>query len=203
MADLPFDQGERLHVGIFSQKELCCVPDEVRIHRLVHGRHSLAPTGTAAAQEPAKPPLTVVPDVDLGRYMGTWHEVARLPFITRPTVPATSRPPASAARRRQPPRGQPLPKEGRHGQRSEGLGQAREQGWAGQQAEGPLRPGVAVLHPGCLGRLLGPGARARLLVRRRRRTRTEEPSGPSRTPSMDEAALQAILDQVRANGITT
>ena len=40
----------------------------------------LAPVWMAAAQEPAKPPLTVVPDVDLGRYMGTWHEIARLPF---------------------------------------------------------------------------------------------------------------------------
>ena len=34
----------------------------------------------AVAQEPAKAPLPVVPDVDLARYMGTWHEVARLPF---------------------------------------------------------------------------------------------------------------------------
>jgi len=32
------------------------------------------------AQEPARPPLSVVPDVDLSRYMGTWHEIARLPF---------------------------------------------------------------------------------------------------------------------------
>jgi apolipoprotein D and lipocalin family protein len=32
------------------------------------------------AQERAKAPLTVVPGVDLSRYMGTWHEIARLPF---------------------------------------------------------------------------------------------------------------------------
>ena len=32
------------------------------------------------AQEQQQPPLTVVPDVDLQRYMGTWYEIARLPF---------------------------------------------------------------------------------------------------------------------------
>jgi apolipoprotein D and lipocalin family protein len=34
----------------------------------------------AHAQERAKPPLRVVSDVSLARYMGTWHEIARLPF---------------------------------------------------------------------------------------------------------------------------
>ena len=34
----------------------------------------------AFAQEPRRPPLRVVSDVDLPRYMGTWYEIARLPF---------------------------------------------------------------------------------------------------------------------------
>ncbi len=34
----------------------------------------------ASTQEAAKPPLRVLSDVDLARYMGTWYEVARLPF---------------------------------------------------------------------------------------------------------------------------
>lgn len=34
----------------------------------------------ARAQEPVKTPLKAVPGMDLDRYMGTWHEVARLPF---------------------------------------------------------------------------------------------------------------------------
>jgi len=32
------------------------------------------------AEQPGKVPLNVVPKVDLPRYMGTWYEVARLPF---------------------------------------------------------------------------------------------------------------------------
>ncbi|MCC6397438.1 MAG: lipocalin family protein [Bacteroidetes bacterium] len=32
-----------------------------------------------SAQESGVPPLTVVPEVDLNRYMGTWYEIARLP----------------------------------------------------------------------------------------------------------------------------
>ncbi len=40
----------------------------------------LAPAGGTAAAQASKPPLAVVDDVDLGRYMGTWHEIARLPF---------------------------------------------------------------------------------------------------------------------------
>jgi apolipoprotein D and lipocalin family protein len=32
------------------------------------------------AQERVKTPLEAVPGMDLDRYMGTWHEVARLPF---------------------------------------------------------------------------------------------------------------------------
>ena len=36
--------------------------------------------GSAAnAQATSDKPVTVVPDVDLNRYMGTWHEIARLP----------------------------------------------------------------------------------------------------------------------------
>jgi apolipoprotein D and lipocalin family protein len=31
------------------------------------------------AQESSEKPVTVVPDVDLNRYMGTWYEIARLP----------------------------------------------------------------------------------------------------------------------------
>lgn len=38
----------------------------------------LAPV--AHAQQAAKAPLSVVPEVDLPRYMGTWYEVVRLPF---------------------------------------------------------------------------------------------------------------------------
>ncbi len=34
----------------------------------------------ACAQEAARPPLQVVSDVNLPRYMGTWYEIARLPF---------------------------------------------------------------------------------------------------------------------------
>ena len=41
---------------------------------------SLMLPSVVCAQEPAKPPLSVVSDVDLPRYMGTWYEVARLPF---------------------------------------------------------------------------------------------------------------------------
>ena len=33
----------------------------------------------ANAQESSMKPLEVVPDVDLNRYMGTWYEIARLP----------------------------------------------------------------------------------------------------------------------------
>lgn len=33
----------------------------------------------ANAQDQSKPPLNVVPEVDLRRYMGTWYEIARLP----------------------------------------------------------------------------------------------------------------------------
>ena len=33
----------------------------------------------ANAQSQSKPPLKVVPEVDLYRYMGTWYEIARLP----------------------------------------------------------------------------------------------------------------------------
>ncbi len=36
-------------------------------------------TVTVNVQETAKPQLTVVPEVDLQRYMGTWYEIARLP----------------------------------------------------------------------------------------------------------------------------
>jgi apolipoprotein D and lipocalin family protein len=38
------------------------------------------PSVLSIAQEQQKPPLVVVPDVDLQRYMGTWYEIARLPF---------------------------------------------------------------------------------------------------------------------------
>ncbi len=31
------------------------------------------------AQDSSKPPLVVVPSVDLNRYVGTWYEIARLP----------------------------------------------------------------------------------------------------------------------------
>jgi apolipoprotein D and lipocalin family protein len=34
----------------------------------------------ADARQAAKAPLRVVPEMDLPRYMGTWYEVARLPF---------------------------------------------------------------------------------------------------------------------------
>jgi apolipoprotein D and lipocalin family protein len=37
-----------------------------------------APPGAALAQ--AVPPLRTVPQVDVARYMGTWHEIARYPF---------------------------------------------------------------------------------------------------------------------------
>jgi apolipoprotein D and lipocalin family protein len=40
----------------------------------------VALAASVRAQQPAKPPLKVVPEVDLARYMGTWHEIARLPF---------------------------------------------------------------------------------------------------------------------------
>jgi apolipoprotein D and lipocalin family protein len=35
---------------------------------------------SASGQTPGPAPLMVAPGVDLPRYMGTWHEVARLPF---------------------------------------------------------------------------------------------------------------------------
>ena len=37
-------------------------------------------TSTGFAQTPL-PPLTTVPAVDVPRYMGTWHEVARYPNV--------------------------------------------------------------------------------------------------------------------------
>jgi apolipoprotein D and lipocalin family protein len=37
-------------------------------------------TPVGGAQEPAKAPLKAVAGMDLNRYMGTWYEVARLPF---------------------------------------------------------------------------------------------------------------------------
>lgn len=40
----------------------------------------LALASVARAQQPPTPPLRAVPEVDLARYMGTWHEIARLPF---------------------------------------------------------------------------------------------------------------------------
>ncbi len=40
---------------------------------------SFAAASVAAAQTAANQPLTVVPAVDVNRYMGTWYEIARLP----------------------------------------------------------------------------------------------------------------------------
>jgi apolipoprotein D and lipocalin family protein len=37
-------------------------------------------TALGGAQEPVKAPLEAVARMDLNRYMGTWYEVARLPF---------------------------------------------------------------------------------------------------------------------------
>ncbi len=40
---------------------------------------SFAAVSAAAAQTSSNQPLTVVPAVDVNRYMGTWYEIARLP----------------------------------------------------------------------------------------------------------------------------
>jgi apolipoprotein D and lipocalin family protein len=39
----------------------------------------VAIASVGSAQDTAKQPLKVVPDVDLSRYVGTWYEIARLP----------------------------------------------------------------------------------------------------------------------------
>ncbi len=48
----------------------------------------LALASIARAQPPPRPPLRAVPEVDLARYMGTWHEIARLPFRFQDTCAA-------------------------------------------------------------------------------------------------------------------
>jgi apolipoprotein D and lipocalin family protein len=37
-------------------------------------------SSVARGQDPAKSPLKAVADLDISRYVGTWHEIARLPF---------------------------------------------------------------------------------------------------------------------------
>ena len=49
----------------------------------MHSMHTFlvaaAIVSTVQAQEAEKPPLNVVPQIDLQRYLGTWYEIARLP----------------------------------------------------------------------------------------------------------------------------
>ena len=47
---------------------------------LILGMISSTLLGCAAGRKQVKPPLQVVPHVDLVRYLGTWYEIARFPF---------------------------------------------------------------------------------------------------------------------------
>lgn len=160
----------------------------------------LAAAGTAGAQQPATPPLAVVADVDLGRYMGTWHEVARLPFKYQAdcagdvTATYSLRDDGNVLvvnRCRK-----------KDGTVNEAKGLARRASKDGPASKLKVRfapawlsfiPAVwgdywiIVLAPDYSYVAVGEPGRKYLWIL-------------SREPSMDEATLQAILDQVRANG---
>lgn len=159
----------------------------------------LAPAGTAAAQ-PSKPPLAVVDDVDLGRYMGTWHEIARLPFryqadcVGDVTATYSLRDDGNVVvvnRCRK-----------KDGTINEAKGLAKRASKDGPTSKLKVRfapswlsfiPAVwgdywiMVLPPDYSYVAVGEPERRYLWIL-------------SRTPSMDEATLQAILDQAKANG---
>jgi apolipoprotein D and lipocalin family protein len=160
----------------------------------------LAPAGLADAQKPATPPLTVVPDVDLGRYMGTWHEIARLPFkyqadcVGDITATYSLRDDGNVTvvnRCRM-----------KDGTVNEAKGLARRASKDGPASKLKVRfapawlsfiPAVwgdywvLVLAPDYSHVAVGEPGRKYLWIL-------------SREPSMDEATLQAVLDQVKANG---
>jgi len=160
----------------------------------------LAIAPIAAAQQPAKAPLAVVPDVDLGRYMGTWHEIARMPFkyqakcVDDVTATYSLRGDGSVVvvnRCRT-----------ADGTISEATGLAKRAGKDGPNSKLKVRfapawlsflPAVwgdywiTVLAPDYSYVAVGEPDRKLLWIL-------------SRTPSMDEATLQGILEQVKANG---
>ncbi len=53
--------------------------DSLKAVLLVRGLFSVVAAGLAVSTAVAAEPLPTVPHVDLGRYAGTWHEIARLP----------------------------------------------------------------------------------------------------------------------------
>jgi len=152
------------------------------------------------AQEQAKPPLAVVPDVDLARYMGTWYEIARLPF--RFQAKCASDVTATYT----------LLDDGNvrvvnrcrmeDGAITEATGLARRASREGPSGKLKVRfaPAwlsflpfvwgdywITVLAPDYTHAAVGVPDRKYLWIL-------------SRTPSMDEATLQRILDQLRQNG---
>ena len=160
----------------------------------------LAPAGLADAQKPATPPLTAVPDVDLGRYMGTWHEIARLPFkyqadcVGDVTATYSLRDDGNVLvvnRCRM-----------KDGTINEAKGLAKRAGKDGPAGKLKVRFAPAWLSfiPAVWGDYW-----VLVLATDYSHVAVGEPGRKylwilSREPSMDEATLQAILDQVRANG---
>jgi apolipoprotein D and lipocalin family protein len=160
----------------------------------------VALASAASAQETARTPLEAVPDVDLNRYMGTWYEIARLPFRFQSQcvgdVTATYT----------------LLEDGnvqvvnrcrkQNGEISEAKGLARRASKDGPNSKLKVRFAprflsllpfvwgdywIIVLAPDYTYAVIGEPNRKYLWVL-------------SRTPSMDETALQRILEQVRERG---
>jgi apolipoprotein D and lipocalin family protein len=154
----------------------------------------------AGGQDSAKAPLQAVADLDITRYVGTWHEIARLPFrfqdqcVSDVTATYSLRPDGNITvvnRCRT-----------KDGGTSEASGIAKRASADGPNSKLKVRfaPGwlsflpfvwgdywVIELAPDYSYAVVGEPGRAYLWVL-------------SRTPSMDEAVLERVLEAVRQSG---
>lgn len=157
-------------------------------------------SAVAGGQEPPKPPLQVVAGLDLARYMGTWHEVARLPFRFEKQCVAD----VTATYALQPDGNVTVVNRCRKndGSLSEARGVAKKASAGGPNTKLKVRFAPAWLSflpmvwgdywvidlaPDYSYAVVGEPGRTYLWVL-------------SRTPSMDEALLQRALESVRKNG---